>query len=102
MPQDNKFVWNYNSKNDILQLDYPPGTLLKLFMSDDVVQSIAVSSVQYARQKGNHTFQLTSDDVRLFIAILFICGYLWITYKRDWLKTVKLHTQTTMCSFTDD
>ena len=73
--QDNRFVWNYNSKNDILRLDYSPVTLFELLMSDDVVQSIAVSSVQYATEKGNHIFHLTYNDVRLFIAILSTSGY---------------------------
>ena len=82
MPQDNRFAWNSKSKNDILKLDYSPVTLFELFMSDDVVQSIAVSSVEYARQKGNHTFHLTSDDVRLFIAVLFTSGYAVLPARR--------------------
>jgi len=64
------------------QLDYSPVSLFELFFSDDVVESIAVSSVEYARQKGNHAFQLTSDDVRVFLAILFTSGYAVLPARR--------------------
>jgi len=63
-------------------LDYSPATLFELFLSDDVVESIASSSVEYARQKGNHSFQLTTDDLRLFFAILFTSGYCVLPSRR--------------------
>jgi len=56
-------------------LDYSPATLFELFLSDDVVESIASSTDQSARQRENHSFQLTTDDLRLFLAILFTSGY---------------------------
>ena len=63
-------------------LDYSPATLFELFLSDDVVESIASSSDQYARQTENHSFQLTTDDLRLFLAILFTSGYCVLLSRR--------------------
>ena len=63
-------------------LDYSMATLCELFLSDDVLDSIVSSSVVYARQKGNHSFQLTTDDLRLFVAILFTSGYCVLTSRR--------------------
>ena len=81
LPQDDKFSWNYSEKV-VSGLDYSPATLIELLLSDDVVESIASSSVEYARQKGNHSFQLTTDDLRLFFAILFTSGYCVLPYRR--------------------
>ena len=82
LPSDDKFLWNGTCTNTMSQLDYSPLSLFELFFSDDVVEFIAVSSVEYARQNGNHTFQLTSDDVRVFLAILFTSGYAVLPARR--------------------
>jgi len=73
LPHD-KFLWNDSCTNTMSQLDYSPVSLFELFISDDVVEFITVSSVEYARQKGNHVFQLMSDDVHVFLATLFTSG----------------------------
>ena len=82
LPSDDKFLWNGTCTNTMSQLDYSPLSLFELFFSDDVVEFIAVSSVEYARQNGNHAFQLTSDDVRVFLAILFTSGYAVLPARR--------------------
>jgi len=45
---DDKFSWNY-SENVVSGLDYSPAIVFELFLSDYVVESIASSSVEYAR-----------------------------------------------------
>jgi len=82
LPCDAKFVWSGSHRSDTAQLDYSPATLFELFISDDILKYIAKSSVEYARQKGNHAFELVSDDVRAFIAILFTSGYTVLPARR--------------------
>lgn len=49
--------------------------LFELFLSDDVVDQIVAETIRYARQKNNHNFHLTSDELRAFFAFLIFTGY---------------------------
>jgi hypothetical protein len=60
---------------------------LNCFFSDDVVNSLVKSSVQYARQKGNVSFELSPDELRIFFAILFTSGYATLPSKRMYWET---------------
>ena len=69
-----------NSENTETFLDYSstyssPASLFELFFDSDVMEMISENSVKYARQKGNLTFVVTAQELRLFLAILINSGY---------------------------
>ena len=48
---------------------------MKRFFTDDVLEFICEESIKYARTKGNHSFNLDSNDLKAFIMILLVSGY---------------------------
>lgn len=70
-----------------LQRDWEPTTLFELFFDTDVYDLIREQSVNYARQNGNHRFDITTEDVKLFIAILLLTGYACLPRRRMYWET---------------
>ena len=52
-----------------------PSSLFEKFLADDVLQFICNESVRYAQSKGSHLYKLELQDLKAFIAILLISGY---------------------------
>ena len=46
-----------------------------MILTDDILQFICSESVRYAKSKGSHSFKLELHDLKFFIAILLISGY---------------------------
>ena len=67
------FEWNL----PILALDShePPSSLFEMFLTVDILQFICNESVRYAQSKRRHSYKLELHDLKAFIAILLICGY---------------------------
>ena len=53
----------------------PPSSLFEKFLTDDTSQFICNESVRYAQNKGDHFYKLELHDLKVFIAILLIIGY---------------------------
>lgn len=47
-----------------------------------MVDHIVTSSIEYARQSGNHNFQLSREEVKLYLAILFTSGHVPLPRRR--------------------
>ena len=67
------FEWNL----PILALDSHDSlaSLFEKFLTDDILQSICNESVRDAQIKGNHSYKFELHDLKAFIAILLISGY---------------------------
>ena len=53
----------------------PPSSLFEKFLTDNILQFICIESVRYAQNKGSHSYKLELHDLKAFIAILLISGY---------------------------
>ena len=49
--------------------------MFEKFLTDDILQFICNESVRYAQSKGSHSYKLELHDLKAFIAILLISGY---------------------------
>ena len=60
-----------------LARDFPrnPAEVFDLFLDDDAINLLTNETINYASQKGNHQFSLTSGEMRAFIGILLLFGY---------------------------
>lgn len=54
---------------------FSPTTLFELFFDDDVIEMMRLNTNSYARQKGNHLFDVSPEEVKTFLAILLTSGY---------------------------
>ena len=53
-----------------------PATLFELFMTDKLIDNICNETNTYAAQKGNHTFKIDSNEMKSFLAVLLLNGYI--------------------------
>ena len=53
----------------------PPSSLSEKFLANDILQLICNEFVRYAQNKGNHSYKLQLHNLKGFIAILLISGY---------------------------
>jgi DNA excision repair protein ERCC-6 len=56
-------------------LDLGPASTFELFFDDEVIDMIVQQTKSYAMMKGRHNITITTDKIRLFLAILFTSGY---------------------------
>ena len=59
-----------------------PSSLFEKFLADDILQFICNESVRYAQSKGSHFYKLELQDLKAFIAILLISGYVDLLWRR--------------------
>ena len=52
-----------------------PHEIFDLFLDLEALDLLTKDTVKYAIQRGNHNFTLSSDEMRVFIGILFLSGY---------------------------
>lgn len=52
-----------------------PVELFECFWDNDMIQQMCSTSVLYAVQSGNTSFQVSEDEMRCFVAILLVSGY---------------------------
>ena len=57
-----------------------PVTLFELFMTDKLIDHICKETNAYAAQKGKHTFKIEPNELKSFLAVLLLSGY--IPYSR--------------------
>ena len=50
-------------------------SLFEKFLADDILQFTCNESVRYAQSKGSHSCKLELQDLKAFIAVLLISGY---------------------------
>jgi len=63
------------ANSSIQSSDESPTTLFEKFFTNDVYQLICEETIRYAASKGRHNFSLTVDEVKGYIAILLLSGY---------------------------
>ena len=73
LPVIDYFEWNLYIP--VLDSHKPLSFLFKTFLTDDILQFICNESVRYAQSKGSHSYKLELHDLKAFITILLISGY---------------------------
>lgn len=56
----------------------------ELFFDDAVIEHLCKNTNLYAHQKGDHAFVVTQKDIRCFLGILFLSGYMTVPRWRLW------------------
>jgi len=64
--------------------DLNPVSLFEFFFDDDVLAMVEKYNKSYAMQKGKHDFDISADDIGLFIAILYTSGYAPLRWRRQY------------------
>ena len=62
--------------------------LFETFFDDDMVNMIKEESERYARQKGNHSFQVSTNQLRIFFAILLTSGVVLLPRRKMYWKNI--------------
>jgi hypothetical protein len=66
-----------------LSHDLTPADLFELFFDEDIINLLVENTVKYAReQKGDHCFEVTAENMKLFIAVLLLNGYAILPRRR--------------------
>ena len=82
--QRKKLVLSYRMKDrfrftekpaDPAKLSSDPVKLFDLFFDDEVIETVVHFTHQYARSKGNESFNTSPNEIRAFIGILLVSGY---------------------------
>ena len=58
-----------------IEEDFTATLWFEQFFSDDIIQLIVNESISYAKFRGNHHFTADSDEIRGFLAVLILSGY---------------------------
>lgn len=63
------------TRPNFLQQDFSPVEAFEYFFDDEVCDYIVECTNEFAVEKGNLSFTITRDELRIFFAILFLSGY---------------------------
>ncbi|XP_070179144.1 piggyBac transposable element-derived protein 3-like [Littorina saxatilis] len=89
--QKSRFAWNSPPVNTD-RLPQDPVKIFEMFFDDDVIDLMTTESIAYAAFKGNHTFTVSADEMRVFIAILLLSGYSTVPRRRmRWSHDKDIH-----------
>ena len=64
------------------QRNLSPTTLFELFFDKDVIKMMCEFTTRYARQKDNHQFDVSPEEIKAFLAILLTSGYVVLPRRR--------------------
>ena len=67
---------SWTSPEPVRDLHDPPVTLFELFMTNKLIDHICKEKNAYAAQKGNHTFKIEPNELKSFLAVLLLSGYI--------------------------
>lgn len=70
------------NKPSFLQQDMTPCMLFELFFDEQVIDMIVNMTTLYANQKGKPSFKVTSGEIRSFMAVLLVSGYVPLPRRR--------------------
>ena len=85
-----KFSWKLPSPSSTDQKS--PVSLFELFFTPDLLELICKESNEYAAQKGQQHFHIDISDLKLFIAVLLISGYVSLPRRpMYWEATEDVH-----------
>lgn len=62
--------------------DLTPSLLFEKFFDDDVIQLMVEQSLIYAKQKGDHRYTVSAHEMKGFLGILILSGYVQLPRRR--------------------
>ncbi len=68
-------VTRYPYKPSVADIPCKPSAVFELFLDVAAIEHLVKHTVTYAVQRGNHSFSLTSDEMKTFIGILLVSDY---------------------------
>ena len=74
------FKWDISSH--VSDNDCTPLSLFERFFDDVVINQIVTETLRYASQKSSHDFKITPADLKVFLGILIISGYVVLPGRR--------------------
>ena len=67
---------SWTSPEPVRYLHNSPVTLFELFMTDKLIGDICKDTNAYAAQKENHAFKIEPNELKSFLAVLLLSGYI--------------------------
>ena len=67
---------SWNSPEPVRDLHDSPVILFGLFMTDKLIDHVCKETNAYAAQKGNLTFKIEPNELKSFLAVLLLSGYI--------------------------
>ena len=78
----------------MLEEEKSPATLFEEYFNDELLQLICTQSVIYARWKGNDKFSVSIDELKVFLAIIMLSGYVSLPRRAMfWGKESDVHNE---------
>lgn len=72
--------------------DWTPTLWFEQFFSEDLIQMMVNESILYAKFRGNHQFIVSSKEIRAFLAVLILSGYVQLPRRRMfWEQAADCH-----------
>ncbi len=62
----------YPHKPSVADIPRKPSAIFELFLDVVAIEHLVKQTVTYAVLRGNHSFSLTSDEIKTFIGILLV------------------------------
>jgi len=69
--------------------DKDPVDIFELFLDKDIISLILKETIRYAVSKGQINFVLSGNELKIFLAILFISGYNTVSHRRMYWESAK-------------
>ena len=67
---------SWTSPEPVQDLQDSPVTLFELFMTDKLIDHICKETNAYTAQEGNYTFKIEPNELKSFLAVLLLSGYI--------------------------
>lgn len=65
----------WNEPDPKFDKNLQPHQIFEMFLTEEEMERICLESEAYARQKGDHVFEMTIEKLKSFLAILLLSGY---------------------------
>ena len=73
---------------------WSPADVFEFFFDDEVIEQIIQFSKSYAADKASHQFHVTKEEMRAFLALLLLSGYVSLPRRRIyWEKLPDVHNE---------
>ena len=90
LPVIDDFEWNLPIP--ALESHELPSSLFEKFLTDDILKSFRNTSGRYAQNNGNYSYKLELHDLKAFMAILLINGYVDLPQRpMFWECSIDIH-----------
>jgi YD repeat-containing protein len=94
LPERCKAVFQSKVQEKNVADDFSPPLFFEQFFDDAILKHMVEQSIVYAKDKGDHRFTVNSEEIRAFLAILILSGYVPLSRRRMfWEQSPDVHNE---------